>query len=277
MRLVMIGAGAIGGVVGARLAETGHEVVLVSRGAHGQAIAEHGLHVASPDRSVVLELDVAPEVSALDWADDDVALVAVKSQDTVALLDALAAVAPPDLPVVCLQNGVNNEREALRRFKRVYGATVMCPCVHLQPGHVVAHSAPTTGVIDIGRYPTGIDETVSAIVAALSNSTFSSLGQPEIARWKWRKLVTNLGNAIEAVCGPAARSGPIGDIVRQEAEAVLQAAGIDPVSVEEDKERRGEHLSVQPIGGKPRRAVRVGRAWPERLARSKPTISTVRS
>ena len=153
----------------------------------------------------------------------------------------------------------------------------MCPCVHLRPGQVVAHSAPTTGVIDIGRYPTGVDETASAIVAALSNSTFSSLAQPEIARWKWRKLVTNLGNAIEAVCGPVARSGPIGDIVRHEAEAVLQAAGIDPVPVEQDKERRGENLNVQPVDGEPRQAVRVGRAWPERPGRSRPTISTVKS
>ena len=113
MRLVMIGAGAIGGVVGACLAEAGHEVVLVARGPHGQAIVNDGLHVASPDRSIVLELDVAPDVSALDWGDDDVALLAVKSQDTVTLLDALAAVAPPDLPVVCFRMASTT---SVRRF-----------------------------------------------------------------------------------------------------------------------------------------------------------------
>lgn len=270
MRFVVVGAGAIGGVVGARLVEAGQPVVFVARGAHGDAISSGGLHVSSPERSVVIEAEVAPHVGDVGWGNDDVVLVAVKSQDTVPVLDALVATAPPDLPVVCLQNGVNNEREALRRFERVYGATVMCPCVYLEPGRVVAHSAPTTGVIDVGRYPFGVDDTVSAIVAALSSSTFSSIGQREIAKWKWRKLVTNLGNAIEAVCGPPARRGPIGDIVRHEAEAVLHAAGIDCVSDHDDKERRGDHLDVQAVDAQPRPG---GSSW-QSLARSTGAIET---
>lgn len=266
----MIGAGAIGGVVGGRLAESGHDVTLVARGAHGQAISRSGLRIDSPGGSVVVELEVAPEVSAVSWRDDDVALVAVKSQDTVAVLDALAPVAPDDLPVVCLQNGVNNEREGLRRFERVYGATVMCPCVHLQAGRVVAHSSPTTGVIDVGRYPSGVDQIVSGIVEALATSTFSSVAQSEMSRWKWRKLITNLGNAIEAVCGPPARRGPIGEIVRQEAEAVLDAAGIECVSADEDKARRGDRLHVQPVDGHARPG---GSTW-QSLARCTGSVET---
>ncbi len=82
----------------------------------------------------------------------------------------------------------------------------MCPAVHLLPGEVRAHCSPLTGLIDIGGYPDGIDDTVDAIVAALSESTFSSIAQAKIMRWKWAKPLLNLGNAIEAICGPPAIS-----------------------------------------------------------------------
>jgi 2-dehydropantoate 2-reductase len=270
MRFVVIGAGAIGGVVGGRLVESGYDVVFVARGTHGAAMASDGLQLASPERSVSIPVSVAAAVDAISFSPDDVALVAVKSQDTVAVLDTLASAAGAELRVICLQNGVNNEREALRRFRHVYGATVMCPSVHLRPGRVVAHSAPTTGIIDVGCYPTGVDGVAQAVVEALAASTFSSRTQTEIAKWKWRKLITNLGNAIEAVCGPPARRGPIGDVVRREAEAVLKAAGVDYVSAAEDEERRGDHLEVQSVDGEGRQG---GSSW-QSLARRAGTIET---
>jgi 2-dehydropantoate 2-reductase len=216
-----------------------------------------------------MSVSVAASVETVSFEPDDVVLLAVKSQDTGGVLDVLAELGA-DVPIVCLQNGVNNEREALRRFERVYGATVMCPSVHLQPGRVVAHSAPTTGIIDVGCYPAGVDGVARAVVEALAASTFSSVTQSNIARWKWRKLITNLGNAIEAVCGPPARRGPIGEVVSREAEAVLDAAGIEYVTAGEDSDRRGQHLAVQPVGGEPRPG---GSSW-QSLARRAGTIET---
>jgi 2-dehydropantoate 2-reductase len=244
--------------------------VFIARGAHGAAIERDGLRVESPDRTVTASAPVIAAPEAMSFQADDVALVAVKSQDTVTVLDALVAAAGPRLPVVCLQNGVNNEREALRRFERVYGATVMCPSVHLQPGTAAAYSGPTTGIIDVGIYPAGVDDVAGAVSAALASSTFSSVTQDGIARWKWRKLITNLGNAIEAVCGPPARRGPIGEIVRNEAEAVLDAAAIDRVSLDEDEQRRGDLLDVQPIAGEARPG---GSSW-QSLARKAGAIET---
>lgn len=270
VRYVVIGVGAIGGVVGGRLIESGHDVVFIARGAHGTAIERDGLRVDSPERTVTVSAPVVAAPAAMTFQADDVALVAVKSQDTVAVLDALVGGAGPGLPVVCLQNGVNNEREALRRFERVYGTTVMCPSAHLQPGTVAAYSAPITGIIDVGLFPTGVDGVAGAVAMALASSTFSSLTQDGIARWKWRKLITNLGNAIEAVCGPPARRGPIGEIVRNEAEAVLDAAAIDHVSVAEDEQRRGGMLDVQPIAGEARPG---GSSW-QSLARRAGAIET---
>jgi 2-dehydropantoate 2-reductase len=192
---------------------------------------------------------VAGTPDEIDWRADDVAMLAVKCQDTVAALRALATVAPADLHIVCAQNGVVNEAEALRWFRHVHGLVVMCPTAHLHPGLVVAYSHPVPGILDIGRWPTGIDDTSVAVSMALRNAGFESRPIDDLARWKWAKLVTNLGNAIEAVCGPPGRAGRLAQMVTAEGYAVLDAAGIDHASEEEDRRRRGDILDVQPVDG----------------------------
>ncbi len=270
MRFVVVGVGAVGGVVGGRLAQSGHDVILVARGRHGRMIARSGLTIESPNGTETVTVDAVTEPAEVTFGDGDVVLLAVKSQDTDAALIQLAAAAGPTLPIVCLQNGVRNEREALRRFERVYGVPVMCPTAFLEPGQVIAYSAPTAGILDIGRYPEGVDGIAEEVATALAASGFSSHAVPDIARWKWAKLVTNLGNAIEAVCGPPARRGPIGELARAEGRAVLAAAGIDAATEAEDAERRGDHLSVQPVGGR----LRPGGSTFQSLARRTGSVET---
>ena len=108
----------------------------------------------------------------------------MKTQDTSAALDALAAVAPETIAVVCAQNGVENERLALRRFAGVYGMGVMLPATHLEPGSVEAHSVPVPGILDLGCYPSGVDDRAAAIAADLGAAGFVSEPQPSIMRWK---------------------------------------------------------------------------------------------
>ena len=110
----------------------------------------------------------------IHWQQGDVALVAVKSRHSPKVFAGLAAVAPRELPVVCLQNGVRNEPEALRRFANLYGVPVACPTAHLEPGVVQAYSTPVTGILGVGRYPGGTDDTAVAIAAALRRSTFDA-------------------------------------------------------------------------------------------------------
>jgi 2-dehydropantoate 2-reductase len=244
VRFVVLGAGAIGGVVGGRLFQHGHDVTLVARGAHADALG-HGLVLESPDETVTLPVGVVTEPAALSWDQETVVLLGVKSQDTDRALDQLSAVAPADIPVVCMQNGVENERRVLRRFPNTYGMCVMCPATYLRPGIVRAHSAPITGLLDLGRYPTGNDATGEAIAQALATSSFQSIPQPAIMRWKYRKLVMNLANSVEALCGPEGRSSRLADEAKREGERVLAAAGIEVASQAEDAERRGEHLQTR--------------------------------
>ena len=240
MRFIVYGAGAIGGIVGGRLAQHGYDVVLVARGEHHDAIRDSGLRIDGPDSSVTLAIPVVDSPTGIEFRADDVVLLCVKSQDTEAALTALEAIAPLTTAVVCVQNGVANERTTLRRFANVYGVCVVCPALHLEPGVVEAHAAPTTGILDLGRYPHGTDPTAAAISTAFASSTFASVPRADIMRWKYGKLLNDLSNAIDALCGPDPHGGELGRRARAEGEACLAAASIDAVSREEDAERRGD-------------------------------------
>ena len=269
MRFVVVGAGAVGGVVGGRLAQHDHDVVLVARGAHGAAIAADGLLIRSPDDEVRVHVPVVSHPSELTLTADDVVLLAVKGQDTPAALDGVAG-GPPDLSIACLQNGVDNERQVLRRTPNTYGVPVMLPGTYLEPGVVEASSAPISGILDVGRYPTGIDDRAEAISAALATSTFSSQPSADIMRFKWSKLLMNLGNALEAAVGPIGRESELYPRARAEAEAVLAAADIDCASMAEDAERRGDLIGMRRIDGRRREG---GSTW-QSLARGTGRVET---
>src|ERR1035438_983706 len=139
MRFVIFGAGAVGGVVGARLHQAGFGVTLIARGAHLEAIRRDGLTLLTPVERVTLTLPAAAHPAEVDWSDEDVVLLTTKSQDTLGALTGLRDAAGAAVPVVCVQNGVENERLALRLMDRVYGAVVMAPTAHLEPGTVESY------------------------------------------------------------------------------------------------------------------------------------------
>ena len=161
------------GSIGARLHEHGHDVTLVARGDHLEAIraarpaARYTRRLRHPPHRRRAHASPTPPLATAT-----IVLLAVKSQDTAGVLDELVRAAPEQTPIVCVQNGVANERAALRRFPNVYGCCVMCPTAHLEPGVVEAHSAPVTGLLDLGRYPDGVDPVAEAVAAAFEGATF---------------------------------------------------------------------------------------------------------
>lgn len=253
MRFVVFGAGAIGGVVGARLHQSGHEVALIARGAHFEAIRRHGLTLETPNERTVLKIPVADSPAGLEWTDDEVVLLTVKSQDTAGALLALRDVAPAHTPIVCLQNGVDNERVAQRLFRRVSAAVVMSPTGHMEPGVVQAYGTRMTGVIDVGRYPSGIQEESQRFADALAASQFSSQARPDIMRFKYAKLISNLPNAVDAIVEPGPEADELSRLAQEEGREVLSAAGIEFVADEvNDVQERWKRLDLQPIAGRER-------------------------
>jgi 2-dehydropantoate 2-reductase len=272
MRYIVLGAGAIGGTIGGRLAQAGREVVLVARGAHLDALKTCGLTLATPDGTVTLGIPAVGGPGELGLRDGDVLLLATKSQDAEAVLGEWAwqpvqgggsrgeGAAAGSLPVVCAQNGVASERIALRRFRHVYGMCVWLPATHLDPGTVEAQGAPKTGLLHVGRYPAGADATAEQIAADLAASGFLAPVTADVMRWKYGKLLANLGNAIEALAGHRARGDADGLYQRARAEgiAVLGAAGIGYASDQESTAARGDRVQIVPVNGTERTG---GSSW----------------
>jgi len=253
MRIVVFGAGAVGSVIGGRLHQSGHDVVLVARGAHAQAINAGGLTLHDPAGTVTIRVPAVERIDEVTLADGDVVILAMKTQGTEAALEALAAHAPAGVTVACAQNGIENERLALRRFADVQGICVMLPAVFLEPGVVDTFGQPQNAILDLGRYPSGTNDASHALAAAFEASGLASRALDDVMRWKHTKLLANLRNVLDALVVEQRddRTRDLGRAVRAEGDAVLAAAGLARASDEEDAERRVA-MKMAPIPGRER-------------------------
>ncbi len=240
--IVVYGAGAIGGLIAARLHLAGQDVTAVARGAHLHQIRAAGLQVVTGTGTETVPLSGAAGAAEIDWTTDPVVILAVKSHQTAAALDDLAAHAGVDTPIFVAQNGVANESAVLRRFVNVYGVAVVVSAAHVEPGVVVQQSAPVAGILDLGRYPSGGDETAEQLSDALRGAQFLSEVRKDIMAWKYRKLVANLGNGVTAAFVPGASADELVARARAEAEHVLDSVGIAYISAERDSQRRRDFL-----------------------------------
>ena len=272
MRYIVYGAGAIGGTIGARLAQAGQEVVLIARGAHLDALQAHGLRLIAPDGETVQRIPVVSHPREIAFRQDDVVLLATKTQDSgAALRDLLVASAGVDLAVVCAQNGVENERLASRCFRRVYAMMVWMPADFVQAGEVVCYCTPRSGILDLGRYPCGADETAGRIAQALQESGFSAQALGDVMRWKYAKLLLNVVSAITALCGGVARDSAFALRLRDEAIACYDAAGIEAASPAQEAQRQAASgIQVVNIDGR----VRAGGSVWQSLARDTGSVET---
>ncbi|RKN28423.1 ketopantoate reductase family protein [Micromonospora musae] len=276
MRYVIIGAGAVGGTIGARLATAGQDVTLVARGAHLTALRERGLTLRQPEQERTVRLPALDGPDGRPLPADTVLVLAVKSQDTAGALAAWVdapvvggGTAGERLPLFTAQNGVANEPAALRLFARVHGVCVWLPATHLEPGVVVANGHPHPGVLHLGRYPSGPDDTDRAVASDLTAAGFVAPLRPDVMRWKYGKLLGNLGNALQALFGRDVPEDLAGRI-RAEGEAVLAAAGIAYTSRAEEAAERGDLVQHRPVGGEQRSG---GSTW-QSLARGAGAVET---
>jgi 2-dehydropantoate 2-reductase len=251
MRIVIFGAGAVGSVIGGRMFQYadahGHHVVLVARGPHRDAIRRNGLTINDAAGTVSLDVPVVGQIDEVPLDDGDVVVLTMKSQATSTALEQLAAHAPTGINVVCAQNGVENERLALRRFKNVYGVCVMLPSSFLEPGIVDASGSPYNAILDIGRYPTGSDAISESIADAFTASQLASRSRSDVMRWKYSKLTMNLSNVADALVADPQNVSRLLDPARAEADTCLAAAGISKVGLDEDRDRRAGVMEIRPV------------------------------
>lgn len=250
MRYIIYGAGAIGGSIGGFLHAAGLDTVLICRGAQLEAIRRDGLLILTPTGPIRSAVPAAGHPGELRFTRDDVVILTMKSQDTERALLDLEAADGGDLPIVCCQNGVENERIAARRYQNVYAMLVAMGADYLQPGQVTNFGSPVPGVLDCGRYPSGTDAQIERVAADLTAAGMSSRALPNVMRFKYAKLLANLNNALNALTS-APRSDPgfrrISAAMRAEANACVEAAGIDcatPAEYESEIWSRYRHVDV---------------------------------
>ncbi|MEO6397481.1 MAG: 2-dehydropantoate 2-reductase N-terminal domain-containing protein [Tepidiformaceae bacterium] len=257
MRFVIYGAGGVGGTIGGQLHRSGHDVLLIARGEHLRAIQENGLNLRTPDGDFRLHIPAVGHPNDVQWRADDVVLLTMKTQDTQAALRDLELAAGTDLPVICAQNGIENERMALRRFRNVYAMLIALPATFVDAGEVIASAGPYSGALHSGRYPGGTDSLIEEVCVALRSSNFLAEADPAVMRLKHRKLLMNLANGLEIVTGQNAwgATGGLGEFVdtlRNEAIACFEAAGMEYAPLEEYSARVNSHYRAMPIGGQAR-------------------------
>jgi 2-dehydropantoate 2-reductase len=270
VRIVIAGAGAIGGYIGARLARAGADVVLFARGPHLRAMQERGLRVSSPDGDFEVKPEVAGDLAAIGPA--DVVFLGVKAHGLTALAPQLAPLFGPDTVVVSTQNGIpwwyfqghGGELDGFRlervdpggviasaiEPRRIVGSLAYFSTDVAEPG-VIHHTEGNR--ISFGE-PSGTrSDRVKAIAEALIGAGFRCPITTRFRHEVWVKLLGNVAfNPISALTGATleelVRHPETSRLVREvmaETEAVAAKLGIElPISIEQrmaGAEKAGAH------------------------------------
>jgi 2-dehydropantoate 2-reductase len=259
MRIVIAGAGAIGGYIGARLARAGADVILHARGAHLQAMRERGLKVVSPDGDFEVRPHVTGDLASIGPA--DVVFLGVKAHSLTALAPSLCPLLGPDTVVVSTQNGIpwwyfqgyGGPLDGLR-LERVDPGGVVAAAI--EPRRVVASLAYfATDLLEPGviRHTEGNrlsfgepdgtrSDRTRRIAEALIAAGFRCPVTTRIRHEIWVKLLGNVAfNPISALTRATleqmARHPDVSRLVREvmvETEAVAAKLGIEiPISIDQ--------------------------------------------
>ena len=259
MRIVIAGAGAIGGYIGARLAKAGADVVLHARGPHLRAMQDRGLRVISPDGDFEVKPTVAADFAAIGRA--DVVFLGVKAHSLTTLAPTLPPLLGPSTVVVSTQNGIpwwyfqgiGGELEGLRlervdpggviadtiEPRRVVGSLAYFATDIVEPG-VIRHTEGNR--ISFGEPDGSKSERARAIAEALIAAGFRCPVTPRFRHEIWVKLLGNVAfNPVSALTGATleelARHPEVSRLVRElmaETEAVAGKLGIElPISIDQ--------------------------------------------
>lgn len=230
MKIAVMGAGAVGCFYGGMLARAGHEVVLIGRAQHVEAILRDGLLLETQTFTAHVPLAASTEASAVAGA--ELVLCCVKSTDTT---DAAAQIGPhlaDEATILSLQNGVDNaERLQYLLQREVAPAVVYVATEMAGPGHVRHHGR---GELVIGPSP------ASAGLAQM----FAAAGVPvdisdNVSGALWAKLVLNCAyNALSAITqlpyGRLVQGSGVDEVMRDVVAECLAVAAAEGISIPGD-------------------------------------------
>ncbi|NDV01460.1 ketopantoate reductase family protein [Pseudoroseicyclus tamaricis] len=270
MRIIIVGIGAVGGTLAGSLALAGQDVAAVARGPMLEALRGKGLTLRTTAGTRQAQMPVFASPAEAGIRPDDTILLCTKTQHTEGALDQLRAAGVEEQPIFCFQNGVENERLALRRFPNIHAVTVMLPADYVTAGEVVAFGAPKLGIFDIGRYPGGTDAADEALIAALQTADFRAWAGESVMASKYGKLLLNLGNIADAALPAGELRDRLQERLVEEGRAVLKSAGIEAADVGKADPRRDEFMKIGEVEG----VDRTGSSSTQSLARAAGSIES---
>lgn len=262
-RYIILGAGAVGGAIGGRLGLADRDAVLVARGDHLAALRQRGLRLRTPDEDVTQRLPAIAGPEEIDVDADDILILTTKTHHADDILVRWAdtpvhqngeviGTAGEHLPIFIALNGVAAETFAHRYFRRVFGVCVWMPVVHLVPGEVIIRSTPRSGMLHIGRVPKTIkddDQALKHVAADLVAANFDVPLPDDVMAWKYRKLISNIGNVFQALVGHSGDWRPLLAEAEAEGRQVLDTAGIEYISEAEETAARAAGFTMKPVPG----------------------------
>ncbi|HEY7139084.1 MAG TPA: 2-dehydropantoate 2-reductase, partial [Methylomirabilota bacterium] len=214
MRVLVMGAGAVGGFYGAALAGRGHAVTFVARGAHLEALRERGLTLRSGGASTVLRPVHAVADPSESGGGFDLVLFTVKGYDTEPAALALRPAVGPRTAVLTLQNGVESGDRlgAVLGDGRVLVGTTLMATTIAEPG-IIDQANPVLR-IELGERSGEVTPRVESIAAALRDAGAEVRVTTDVRRAVWEKFVrlapgATLTTACRATLGEV-RSTPEG-------------------------------------------------------------------
>ena len=270
MRVAILGAGATGGFLGARLARAGTDVVLIARGPHLQAMRESGLRLIEPDGESIVRVEATDDLESVRSA--DFVFVTLKAHSVPAMAGRLAASLGAGTAVVSAQNGI-----PWWYFQRHGGELEGTHLETVDPGGMIGRMIdpqrviacivyPATSVVapgivrhvegerfSLGELDGSHTERIAALSGLLTGAGLKAPVQPRIRQELWVKLMGNavfnpLSALTRASLGAMAESPVLAPVVRaamEEVDAVAGRLGIEiPVSIDQrirGAARVGEH------------------------------------
>ena len=188
MKIAVMGAGAIGGYFGGRLAKAGFDVSFIARGAHLDVIRKNGLKVLSP----LGDFTIHPATVTDDPAEVgpvDVILFMVKNYDTLRAAEQIRPLVGPDTAIIPFQNGVE-ARAMLSNVlgaRHVLGGVAFIPASIQEPG-VIKHNAELAKLV-FGEFDKQITTRVVAFLDALEKAGVTGEIPADISMVLWSKLM----------------------------------------------------------------------------------------
>ena len=194
-QIAIIGAGAVGSLLGGLLARNGHNVLLTGKSDHIAAINESGLQIDGVAGKHTIQIMAATSLTLKP----DVVFLAVKSQDVAAACHEIAPFVN-DVPVCTLQNGLRSDATAgsILGEHTIIGGVVLFNAHYRQPGHVTYGSK---GSLIIGSMSGKNNGRIAAIHTMLNRVTPTTLSDNIAGARRTKLLVNILGNSMDALTG----------------------------------------------------------------------------